>query len=207
MQNTHSNCPALNRKKRNWANIIFTSYVDFANSRLEINNKEEYGAYKPILSRIHSQFSSLLSHHCKVFTFRFDLHFKDAQFDESLIAKFFKQLNRTIQRQYKTKSIYVWVREQNRADAPHFHCLIAMNGNLVQSPHNLLQIINRIWEGQLNQAHPHYAADSSYTVVNTFDDTFRQMFLRVSYMAKIKDKDHQPCNKRNFSSSQLKPSF
>ena len=194
-----------NRYKRQAKDITYGSSVNFDGICLPINNSQEYGAYRTILRSIHTQLTKMLTNNSKVFTLRFDLHFNSDEFDEAMISKFFKSIK---QEYSKTSQImHVWVREIDSSDTPHYHCVIGFNGNKIQSPIKVFDSIVKIWNGKLKQPRPHLCEEGNHMLSNTHDSMFKDAFKRFSYLAKIRTKDRQPPNKKNFGASQIKPSI
>lgn len=194
-----------NRYKRQAKDITYDSSVNFDGICLPINNSQEYGAYRTILRSIHTQLTKMLTNNSKVFTLRFDLHFNSDEFDEAMISKFFK----IIKKEYiKTAQImHIWVREIDSSDTPHYHCIIGFNGNKIKSPIKVFNSIVKIWCDKMKQPRPHLCEDGNHMISNTHDNIFKDAFERFSYLAKIRTKDRQPPNKKNFGASQIKPSI
>ena len=195
----------ISRYKRQSKDVTYDGSVNFDGICLPINNSQEYGAYRTILRSIHTQLSKMLTNNSKVFTMRFDLHFNPGEFDEAKISKFFKN----IKKEYiKTGQImHVWVREIDTSDTPHYHCVIGFNGNKIQSPIKVFNSIVAIWSDKLQQPRPHLCEDGNHMIANTHDNIFKDAFERFSYLAKIRTKDRQPPNKKNFGASQIKPAI
>lgn len=193
---------SIKRYKRQRKDITYDSSVNFDGVQLPINNSQENGAYRTILRSIHTQISKMLANNSKVFTLRFDLHFNSDDFDEAIISKFFKIIK---QKYSKTGQImHVWVREIDSSNTPHYHCVLGFNGNKIQSPIKVFNSIVTIWNGKLKQPRPHLCNEGNHMISNTHDNIFKDAFKRLSYLAKIKTKDRQPPNKKNFSASQIK---
>lgn len=194
---------SINRYKRQSKDITYDQSVNFDGSWLPINNPEEYGAYRSILKAIHTQHSNMLTHYCKVFTMRFDLHFNPDDFNEAKVSDFLKRIKKEYRKTGKV--MHAWAREIDSSDTPHYHCILAFNGNKVQNPIRVFNSIVNIWSGKLKQPRPHLCKEGNHMITNTHDNIFKDTFKRHSYLAKIKTKDRQPANKRNYGTSQIKP--
>jgi hypothetical protein len=194
-----------NRHKRQSKDITYAECVNFDGTSLPINNSEEYGAYRKILKTIHTQLSNMLTHYCKVFTLRFDLHFNPNDFDEAMITAIFAK----IKNEYKKTGnvMHIWAREIDKATTPHYHCVIGFNGNKIQNPMRAFNSIVTIWSDEMQQPRPHLCEDGNHMLTCTHDRIFIDAFMRFSYLAKIRTKDRQPPNKRNYGASQLKPAI
>ena len=103
------------------------------------------------------------------------------------------------------KVMHAWAREIDSSDTPHYHCILAFNGNKVQNPIRVFNSIVNIWSDKLKQPRPHLCKEGNHMISNTHENIFKDAFKRHSYLAKIKTKDRQPANKRNYGTSQIKP--
>lgn len=193
----------ISRYKRQSKDITYDGSVNFDGICLPINNSQDYGAYRSILKTIHTQLSNMLTHYCKVFTMRFDLHFNPDDFDEAKVSDLLKRIKKEYRKTGKV--MHVWAREIDSSDTPHYHCSIAFNGNKVQNPIKIFNSIVTIWSDKMQQPRPHLCEDGNHMIKNTHDNIFKDAFKRHSYLAKIRTKDKQPANKRNYGASQLKP--
>lgn len=196
---------SINRYKRQSKDITYDESVNFDGVWLPINNSEELGAYRSILKAIHTQLSNMLTHYCKVFTMRFDLHFNPDDFDEAKVSDLLKRLKKEYRKTGKV--MHAWAREIDSSDTPHYHCIIAFNGNKIQNPIKVFNSIVAIWSDKMQQPRPHLCEEGNHMISNTHNNIFIDAFKRHSYLAKIKTKDRQPANKRNYGTSQIKPAI
>ncbi|MBL4796929.1 MAG: inovirus-type Gp2 protein [Oleispira sp.] len=196
---------SINRYKRQSKDITYDESVNFDGTNLPILNSEEFGAYRSILKTIHTQLSNMLTSYCKVFTIRFDLHFNPDDFDEAKISDLLKRIKKEYRKTGKV--MHTWAREIDKSETPHYHCVIAFNGNKIQNPIKVFNSIVDIWNGTLKQPRPHLCKEGNYMISNTHDNIFIDAFKRHSYLAKIRTKDRQPPKKRNYGASQIKPAI
>lgn len=160
--------------------------------------------YIPILNTIYEQLIAMLSHHCKITVCRFDLtttpEHKLGDFKLFLRAAIDKLKNK-----FNLKRVgYVWVREigsEGTIKKAHYHLMMIVDGNKIQSPHGIHQVLNNEWQNTYQQPHIHIA--NSHRLTNTHDQYFKDAFLHCSYLAKVHTKDLQPTGYRNYGASQI----
>lgn len=197
--------PCINltaRRDRKASEITDRDEVNFTGHPLKIQNKPEWGSYVPILKKIHEQLTALLSYHNKVFALRFDFHVNPNNWNEGVFRKLMNQSTQKIKRVYKLKRIaYVWAREMSNSGFPHFHLMIAVDGNKINKSQKIEDILKKEWialgQGGVHRSSTHML---KYTVGPDFEDAFEHF----SYLAKIHTKDLQPKNARNYGASVLK---
>jgi hypothetical protein len=194
------------RRKKKAKDITFSESVNFSGVPLPIQNKKQWGSYRPILFKIHNQLSNMLSHHCKVLCLRLDFHVSPSAWSEGLFSHFLKSSMTKIKCQYKghhkiKRIAYIWARELGADGLHHYHALLAVNGNSANSPHVIGSIMQQEWK---KLGHLGFHRSQHHMIQNTVDDTFISAFKHFSYLAKLHTKDEQPVNARNYGASQIK---
>ncbi|WP_281516091.1 YagK/YfjJ domain-containing protein [Vibrio parahaemolyticus] len=160
----------------------------------------------------------------RVYAVRIDLRFPQfgvnpALFsDNACLKKFFTYLQREIDAsrlKYHTKVFYVWAREQNTSEHPHYHLLILLNydsicgiGNYSQSvgggyeAENLYHRMVRSWSkaigvpselagGLVNICKKPFTNDiAQFAITNEYDNTqYDELFHAASYLCKAHTKN------------------
>lgn len=193
----------------------------------------QYHCYEMILQKIHERLTWMTNKHCRVLFIRFDLRFprdyvSNSNNDEvSHLLKIMKDNARTMGCDFH----YVWVREQKDSANPHYHCLVLLNGSIVQNHKKFLGEVRRVWGKVLGCFDPTGSVwsceyDSNDNKVENgimierprkavhgddflkqndlYNGALRDCFYWSSYLAKTNQKDSTPHGIRRFNASQLK---
>ena len=140
----------------------------------------------------------------RVFCYMFNLHQKDNfTRDNEHLTKFFKNLNRRLQRAYNIKKIgYVWAREQGRSKSQHYHCAIFIDGDVIRRTSNKLKgIIRGAWCA-LHKSHSvWFLGKAGYFIDN--EETKADCVYRLSYLAKGRGKGYRDAQVKDYSTSRL----
>lgn len=165
-------------------------------------NARGSGCYTHMLKKMLGQFFNMLSHHHRLHVLRFDLHQPTYQADNKRITKFNRNLFKRLQRIYNFKRIgYCWVREQEKAPAPHYHYVLMLDGSKVRYPHKLLIIINEVWT---NMSGSFYVPEHCYYNVDRHDlSRLAKVIYRISYFAKGRGKGIRPPQTKDYSTSRI----
>jgi hypothetical protein len=103
-------------------------------------------------SKINDKFDERLEHmtdnHNKVTFFRFDVRFPKDYPHEGTNKDLSKLLKRLKEPLTKTgnEMHYVWCREQNTSESPHYHVAALVNGNYTQRVDGILQDASNNWK-------------------------------------------------------------
>ncbi len=168
----------------------------------------EQGYFGHILQKIYEQLKAMMSHHSKVIVIRYDFRLYDFTKCNEVMTQFRRKLKRRLKPHYNLKRIgYVWVREWNKekgeARAQHYHCAIMLDGNQVDYPSKLNEIVRDIWE-RLNQASVYYPKNQFYVIKRGDTGTLAAARLRLSYLAKVHTKGNKQRYTNNYSTSLIK---
>lgn len=183
------------------------------------------GYYREPLIAIKDQLDAMLSHHSKVFVFRFDIRIKkDSYYDDEgiehgtftddnqIITNFLKVFNRWLKRRYKLLRVgYVWCREIEKAKKQHYHLVLMVDGNKINATTSLHNTIKpKIKELAIEQGLVEHIPPNAYMVdnadLNKDDYTlYKAAFYRASYLAKVAGKNIKGERANNFQTSRVKP--
>lgn len=163
------------------------------------------GRYVEILTALKNQLDAMLSYHCKVLVLRFDLHLNEATTDNALISRFMRKLRKRISVKFGINRFgFVWVREQACAKTQHYHLALYLNGNQLRHPHNMLLLIEDIWQ-RWGQPKPHTPQNCYYLLTRVDKQAYEAAFARLSYLAKVDTKGSRADATNDYSASRLKP--
>lgn len=163
---------------------------------------DECGFYTKMLKQMIGQVLAMLSHHHKVFLLRFDLHQHENPLNNKRISNFIRQLFGRINTSYKVNRIgYLWVREQERSDNPHYHFALLLDGSKVKHPHYLLEMVKELWglmDGSV------WIPENCYYRIRRDDFKLLQSaVLRISYFAKGRGKGRGGSTTKNYGTSRI----
>ena len=184
------------------------------------------GAYyvEPLIA-FKDQLDAMLSHHSKVFVFRFDIRIKKNSYyddegnehstftdDNQIITNYLKVFNRWLKRRYNLLRVgYVWCREIEKAKKQHYHLVLMVDGNKINATTSLHNTIKpKIKELAIRQGLVEHIPPNAYMVDNADlkkDDytLYKDAFYRASYLAKVAGKNVKGERSNNFQSSRVKP--
>lgn len=177
------------------------------------------------LERIQQTLDYAFNEYPRICAIRFDLRFPMFYFasDSDAISKFTASLKAQIKANLKRKRKegmcnlrYIWVKEQELSDNPHYHVVILLNGNVYNSlgnfkisEDNMASRIVNAWASALG-LHPNevrgkvnFPNNCLYQVNKnkiTFCNDYSSLFQRLSYLAKIDTKKYFG-GSNNFGSS------
>lgn len=181
--------------------------------------------YRPeILMKIQERLGYMIQHHSKVLVVRFDVRYPDGHpYPER--NEHISNLMKLLKEWYYQMGIetqYLWVREQNHSDVPHYHIAFLINGSRNQTGIGLLQAAQRFWGCTLAygwvQGLIHYcdledgrawlmlnrpSASSTPAEQQAFLIRVQAVYERLSYLAKTYSKGMAPHRVRDFGTSLL----
>lgn len=187
------------------------------------NKDKNQGCKAEILDSINSILKHTTQKHSKVLCVRMDLRYpsdfsasdknKDIQGFASKFSKYFKRQG------YDPH--YLWVREQSREKHQHYHLMVAVDGNKMQSPYKLLNKAEEVWESTIgadqaglvdhcNISRKGERQANSYMLRRNdsdFDQVYDDCHKRCSYLAKENTKGYAPKRHREFGYSRIPKSI
>ncbi len=190
--------------------ILKGDRVTFDGEVFKVNNNKR-GLHSRILHRCIRELNAAIDLWGRVFAYRFDLHHKGMFTEDSkMVSKFWKNLKRRIERHYGLLKVgYVWVREMERGKSQHYHCVIYLDGDVIQRPSKLRGLIEQTWEAVTGVrpdnsepwGHVFHPDDAYYNVPE--GRSRAQLIYRLSYFAKTRGKGYRLPSANDFSSSNL----
>lgn len=159
------------------------------------------GVYTKILNRSIQQLESMLSHHQRVFLYRFDLRCKSYSPLNTTLSEFISKLKYWVKTNYKTLRFgFIWVREHNPPTLnQHYHLAIMIDGSKVDTPYSISKKIREIWEGE-----PYYPKTPYYRIKRHDYESIHQAIYRISYLAKTYTKAAKNKTTNAFHCSRIK---
>ena len=186
---------------------------------IQVDESRGQGCYTDILRKIHDLLASYTSKHNKVLFIRFDVRFPSNYYGDSsnsTFSGFIACFAKYYQRQGYDPA-YLWVRERSREKHQHYHCILLLNGNLIQSYFHVLLQAEAMWNRKLGVNQPGLidfcnksrSGDKQINGImirrndDDFSDKFRHCFHWASYLAKTTTKGTSPLWVREFGSSRI----
>ncbi len=182
--------------------IITSPLIEFNGEWWEINTRKS-GIYHDMMQAILGQLFAMLSHHNKVLIFRFDLHCPDHTDTNKNITDFLRRLSRRVIRHYElTRFAYCWAREQEKAKQQHYHFALMLDGNKVQKPSLIWEMIKTIWEFIGGSCW--LPENAYYRLTRANRPQIQESIMRLSYLAKGRGKGYKPHQTKNYGTSRIK---
>ena len=189
-------------RQRNRKKVYRGGWIDYKGEKIEIMNSYEYGIYYEILYSFINQFDLLINRHARVMVVFLQLHVNYYSDDNKHISNLFKNIKQFLKRKYGMNDIgYQWVREQEKSKKQHYHAVLILDGNLIQYPSKILNIIKEMW---LPRGHFYRLENCFYYLDNKQKEIRKEVVYRASYLAKIRGKGYRPAQTKDYNSSRLK---
>ena len=169
--------------------------------------------YVEMLAAIDDQMTAMLSHHSKVLMVRLDVHVHDRLADNNIMTDFIDRMRRWASGKYKKNKRlgYVWCRELSSDKGLHYHLILLLNGNEVQSHYHVLEKAQQIAEYHHHRGYrnvPHFGKEPMHMMIKRDDSaSYERAFEWASYLAKTRTKDnkYRASKANNFQTSRIKP--
>ena len=159
--------------------------------------------------------------HRKTLSIRFDVRYpQDYTGDTS--SKNISDCMAHMVKKYKRRKCdpyYIWVREQNKSDHPHYHCLFLLDGTRVKTYNHVFKSVETIWNSTLDidrdsKGLIDYCTKKSNrdyngkmitrtSDVEKFDSRLDEVKQQALYLAKAYTKGPLYDGQRNFGMSRL----
>jgi len=208
----------MNTKHPNNRNLTPYSDSNFIGLPLLEKYKPYAEEYLKIINKV---FRKALQEYPRSLVIRFDLRmpedFEGKQFGDRLMTRFVKSMREIIdadlarkermnKRTHNCYMRFVWVREIDQSNNPHFHVVILLNRDVYRNlgkygaiDENMANRINRAWASALKRKTAWYDGlvyfpkNCTYFLnfnepIEVFLPKFKDCFRRVAYLAKIKTK-------------------
>ena len=190
-------------------------FYNYKEEELFINSSKTKGVYPNIIEKEVEQLDICLDKFGRVLVVRFDLSMDEYTGDNQTISIF---LNRLKEKLFKLKRYrrirdigHVWVREVETVKTQHYHVALFLDGNKIQHPSLLLQLIKAKWNkhGRVWIPKKEYIDDDGcfYFIDKKKKDWEEQRgkaIYRISYLGKTRGKGFKDIQAKNYSVSRLK---
>jgi hypothetical protein len=192
----------------------YNCFHTFNDENLFINSSETKGVFPVIIEKEVEQLDICLDKFGRVLFVRFDLSMDEYSGDNQTISIF---LNRLKEKLFKLKRYrrirdigHVWVREVETAKTQHYHVALFLDGNKIQHPSLLLQLIKAKWYkyGRLwIPKKEHVDDDGCFYFIDKkkkdWEEQRRKAIYRLSYLGKTRGKGYKDVQAKNYSVSRL----
>jgi len=194
---------------------LYNCLHTFNDENLFINSSETNGVFPVIIEKQVEQLDICLDKFGRVLVVRFDLSMDEYTGDNQTISIF---LNRLKEKLFKLKRYrrirdigHVWVREVETVKTQHYHVALFLDGNKIQHPSLLLQLIKAKWYkyGRLwIPKKEHVDDDGCFYFIDKkkkdWEEQRRKAIYRLSYLGKTRGKGYKDIQAKNYSVSRLK---
>jgi len=182
----------------------FLAYYRYQNEQQLIFYRKS-GIKKEILEQSFKQLDVMMSYYSKVTVILLQLHPDQFTEDNAVMTRFFVKFKKKLEKKYKSKIGYLWVREQNTAEAQHYHLVVLINGHKCNNSYTVNKICGEIWQGPMDTNFSYRVKNRIYCIKQYLNDNreLRAVRMRLSYMAKKETKDFSKYTK-SFGRSKLR---
>jgi hypothetical protein len=201
----------LTKSRMKEHNYCFYNYKE---EELFINSSETKGVYPNIIEKEVEQLDICLDKFGRVLVVRFDLSMDEYTGDNQTISIFLNRLKEKLFKLKKYRRIrdigHVWVREVETVKTQHYHVALFLDGNKIQYPSALLQLIEAKWYkyGRLwIPKKKHVDDDGCFYFIDKKKEDFKEQrenaIYRLSYLGKTRGKGYKDVQAKNYSVSRL----
>lgn len=177
----------------------------------EYNNKH-YEHRKEIDDKIQDMFIYYTHKHSKAIIIRFDIHYP-LFYDSTSNNNDISECIAYVVKKYKRQGLdpcYIWVREQNHSNHPHYHVALFLDGQRIRRYSPVFDTVEAAWERTLGcPVHGciHHCTDKDDLDSNgimlrrddsSYDTRKQQTFNILSYLSKCYSKARENDGMRNF---------
>lgn len=184
-------------------------------------NKDKF--IKEAITTIEKTLDNSLEKHNKVTIIRLDVRYdteSKAEDSNKDISKLSKNIKQNLNNRW-IDSNTIWAREQNTSENPHYHMAVLVDGNKVQSPHDVATMASKSWkhitgsekDGLVHRGscitirRPSSKAEGATLKEQEkqFEQKRKQALEALSYLAKTATKDQTPPHAKRFHASLPRP--
>lgn len=178
-------------------------------------NEGDYPVIPQIQEKATQLFDSYQRRHSRVLSVREDIRYPTDYgpvYDNEDIAKTMAKVAQTFARKGLDPA-YIWVREQDTSEHPHYHCLFFLDGQKTRSAQMVYDITERHWQNTIgtdSKGLVHYCNGTpeqpheNGEVISRSQGRPEYVDRQISYMAKPTGKSPQKDGLRDFGMSRLK---
>ena len=163
------------------------------------------GLYARQMKRMLDQIHAMFSHHNKLNIIRFDLHQSLNTDNSDHVSLFFKRLVAALKQKHKIKRVgYAWARETENVKNQHYHCILILDGNVIQHPHHIFTQAKLYWE-VYHDGYLCWPPERCFYNVRRGDRSeLQKAIYHISYLAKARGKGKKPEQAKNYGVSQVR---
>lgn len=171
---------------------------------LLVNADDKYKVIPLLVERLADEFLAATRLHSKVLAVRFDLHPDDKHIGNKPVEDLMRWFKNNLKRNYRMNNIgHYWVRELcKKGKDTHWHVVVLLDGNKVQSSWTITEKIKRYWEESKLLGRVFIPQNCYTQIVRDDKEAFNEAFYRASYLAKERSKQLTQ-QVRGFSCSNL----
>ncbi len=192
----------------------YNCFHKYNDEDLFIFSNEKLGVFPVIVEKSVEQLDICLAKFGRVLVVRFDLSLDEYSGDNHTISVFLNRLKEKLFKLKKYRRIkdigHEWVREQEEAKQQHYHVALFLDGNKIQHPSVLLQLIKARWykHGRLwIPKKEHVDDDGCFYFIDKkkkdFTEQRGKVIYRLSYLSKTRGKGYKDVQAKNYSVSRL----
>jgi hypothetical protein len=172
------------------------------NYRINTNKSRGQGCFVEILHAIESNLTAMLSYHCKVFVVQFVIHCHDYERTNRGMSNLMRVFKKRLLRRYGfLRMSGGWVRETGHSGIQHYHVALFLDGNKVRW---ILGVKDLITEIMTVRGYPCPSFVKSHMIHRGQQQSIREAFYHLSYLAKIRSKSERAPATNDYSFSRLK---
>lgn len=165
------------------------------------------GCYVKALDKISDVFDSMLDKHSKIMLVRFDVRYPQNEniiCTNSKLSDFAYNLKRSLNREkieggHRVDAKIMHVQEQDKSENPHHHFAVVVNANAKNKSYPILQKAESLWKNMLKNDQDGLVdfcnSKRNGIIINKnkedFQDRYDEAFYQVSYLAKVRGKEHR----------------
>lgn len=162
---------------------------------------------KAFMRRAFEEIDVIYQTYSQMNTILFNLHLPSGSSHPTneVISAFIRKLKSVLMAPpYNLKRFaYMWVREQEQSDVPHYHVAIFVDESRVHHPGRLLDILKGKWKQVSNGGHFSYVKDCFHIVNRGDEGALGEVVYRVSYLGKLRSKGKRLSQTNDYSMSRL----
>ncbi|MCG9750658.1 inovirus Gp2 family protein [Vibrio brasiliensis] len=182
-------------------------YVNLSGQQWRVNAGGMYFVDKIFMRKWYRQMEVMLNTYSQVNVVFFNLTLpKGTDYPSNkVISSFINKTKRLLSTSpYRLKKVgYVWAREQETSDTPHYHVALMLDESRVHYPSKLLERLAAIWKEVSFGGYMQRVSNCYYIVSRGDQGSLGHAIYRISYLGKLRGKGRRPNNTNDYSMSRL----
>lgn len=182
---------------------------------MSTTNEGDYPVIPQIQEKATQLFDDYQQRHSRVLSVREDIHYPEEFGPVSGNDDIVKTMAKVVQT-FARKGLdpaYIWVREQEKSEHPHYHCLVLLNGQKTRSASMVYDVTERHWQNTIGteskglvhhcngtREHPHENGE----VISRSQGRPEYVNRQISYIAKPTEKSPRKDGLRDFGMSRMR---